>query len=93
MMGFVERLKGAANKYRLGNEYDSRVVQVIMKGVRREELRRPLLEQPEFNLTAVEAMCQRAEAAYTIEKEMTGMKRVEVVTVGAEASRVCTATG
>lgn len=91
--GFIERLKGAANKCRLGGEYDSWVAQVIAKGVRREELRRRLLELPEFNLTEVEAACQRSEAADTTEREMSGSERVEVAAVGEEVARVGMAMG
>ncbi len=72
---FMERVKGAANKCQLGDEYDLWVALFIVGGIYKEELRRRILEFPEMTLTGVETVFLRAEAAEWTLKEFKGGRK------------------
>ena len=87
LTGFVERVKGAANKCQLGEEYNSWVALFIVNGIRDDELRRKLLELAELTLDRVEAMCLRSDAAEVSAREFKGGEVVEVAKVEVSGAR------
>lgn len=89
---FVERVKGAANKCQLGDQYDSWVALFIVNGIVEDALRTRLLELKELTLGEVEDRCARAEAAERTAGEIRGGERSgEVARVEGERSGGSTA--